>query len=244
MGFFSGLLSGGLGGAVLGSVVPGIGTALGAGLGAISGGISSWQSDRRASDAFNRNAVLSWDMWNATNNYNSPVNQMRRFKAAGLNPNLIYGGMSNVSQPSFVRSEPAVESGNSVLDTLRYLQGFDLQERELALKSAQTLGSLELAKQSSLRSEKELALHEKIADQNYLLKSSMLPLEKELLKSRIAALDAGLSDAGFDISDLTDYASSIPIVGSMIKKLGRDYSKNARNLERRSKYRSKKNKLK
>lgn len=31
------------------------------------------------------------EMWNRQNEYNSPVNQMERFKSAGLNPNLIYG---------------------------------------------------------------------------------------------------------------------------------------------------------
>lgn len=31
------------------------------------------------------------DMWNRNNEYNSPINQMNRFNAAGLNPNLIYG---------------------------------------------------------------------------------------------------------------------------------------------------------
>src|SRR5882672_8403832 len=41
-------------------------------------------------------------MWNRQNDYNSPANQMSRFKAAGLNPNMIYGsgsgGSGNASQ--------------------------------------------------------------------------------------------------------------------------------------------------
>lgn len=37
-------------------------------------------------------ALSDWDRQNA---YNSPIAQMDRFKAAGLNPNLIYGQMSN-----------------------------------------------------------------------------------------------------------------------------------------------------
>lgn len=36
-------------------------------------------------------------MWHMSNEYNSPANQMRLFKEAGLNPNLIYGQMSDVS---------------------------------------------------------------------------------------------------------------------------------------------------
>lgn len=34
------------------------------------------------------------EMWNMTNEYNSPVQQMQRLKDAGLNPNLVYGGGS------------------------------------------------------------------------------------------------------------------------------------------------------
>lgn len=34
------------------------------------------------------------EMWNRQNDYNSPVNQMARLKAAGLNPNMIYGSGS------------------------------------------------------------------------------------------------------------------------------------------------------
>ena len=36
-------------------------------------------------------------MWHMSNEYNSPANQMRLFKEAGLNPNLAYGQLSDVS---------------------------------------------------------------------------------------------------------------------------------------------------
>lgn len=36
-------------------------------------------------------------MWHMSNEYNSPANQMRLFKEAGLNPNLVYGQMSDIS---------------------------------------------------------------------------------------------------------------------------------------------------
>lgn len=36
-------------------------------------------------------------MWHMSNEYNSPANQMRLLKEAGLNPNLIYGQMSDTS---------------------------------------------------------------------------------------------------------------------------------------------------
>lgn len=37
------------------------------------------------------------ESWNRQNDYNSPVNQMARYKAAGLNPNQIYGSGSSSS---------------------------------------------------------------------------------------------------------------------------------------------------
>jgi len=44
---------------------------------------------------------IDWntDMWNKTNEYNSPLMQMQRFKAAGLNPHLIYGQGTIAQQP-------------------------------------------------------------------------------------------------------------------------------------------------
>lgn len=45
----------------------------------------------------NRNWAL--EDWERTNQYNTPAMQMARFKAAGLNPHLIYGNGTEVSQP-------------------------------------------------------------------------------------------------------------------------------------------------
>jgi len=47
-------------------------------------------------------------MWNMSNQYNSPQQQMARLKAAGLNPNMVYGsgsaaGLSSGKAPEYVR---------------------------------------------------------------------------------------------------------------------------------------------
>lgn len=44
-----------------------------------------------------QNIEEQWKMWNATNNYNSYVEQMARARAAGLNPNLVYGQSQTTS---------------------------------------------------------------------------------------------------------------------------------------------------
>lgn len=181
MGIFSGLFSGGALGGLFGAANSAVGGPLGAALGAVAGGFSSWSRKKAYSDAWHRSSDLTWDFWHAQNAYNDPAAQMQRFKAAGLNPNLIYGHMGNSPGPSFVRSEP--EETTDFLEQLRYLQGFDLQERQLALQTANSAANLELAKANSLRNDRELSMEE-----------SLLPYKKALLEARISAFERGEGD--------------------------------------------------
>ena len=57
---------------------------LGGFLDGIIGGISQSSENQK-------NRAFQEKMWNMQNEYNKPINQMARFKEAGLNPNLIYG---------------------------------------------------------------------------------------------------------------------------------------------------------
>lgn len=87
-GFDSGL------GNVLGGIVTGAASSLFKGL------ANNYASDRD----WSRNAAMSWQMWQANNEYNHPKNVMARYREAGLNPNLIYGQMPQASQPAAVHS--------------------------------------------------------------------------------------------------------------------------------------------
>lgn len=60
-------------------------------IGQINSAITNWQSQKFSSNMYKRQYRDSLDFWDKQNEYNSPANQMARFKAAGLNPNLIYG---------------------------------------------------------------------------------------------------------------------------------------------------------
>ena len=51
------------------------------------------------------------ELWNLTNQYNSPAAQMQRYQDAGLNPNLIYGQSNTASAPASA-SAPSFRSGN------------------------------------------------------------------------------------------------------------------------------------
>lgn len=59
------------------------------------------------------------EMWNIQNEYNLPENQMARLKAAGLNPNLVYGSSGGIS-------------GNTV-SNIPKTQSFGVQREQLQL---------------------------------------------------------------------------------------------------------------
>lgn len=95
---------------------------IGSGIGALSNIYTNQQNIRYQQQANEQNIQLQreinqqnideqWKMWEATNKYNSPVEQMARYRAAGLNPNLIYG-QSNTAQSMNVgtASAPQVQS--------------------------------------------------------------------------------------------------------------------------------------
>lgn len=64
---------------------------------------SQWQQQENEK-AYQR----SLNMWNLQNEYNSPTQQMARIRAAGLNPNLVYGnGVTGNSSGSTPQYEPA-----------------------------------------------------------------------------------------------------------------------------------------
>lgn len=58
----------------------------------IGGAVDYTVQNRLAEKAFQRNRDFYWETWNATNQYNSPVQVMARMKEAGLNPALMYAG--------------------------------------------------------------------------------------------------------------------------------------------------------
>jgi hypothetical protein len=72
-------------------------------------------------------------MWDKTNQYNTPANQMQRFGAAGLNPNLIYDKVSNSLPAASMPKYTPPERTFKVPDTMQILNQF----QDFALKSKQ-----------------------------------------------------------------------------------------------------------
>lgn len=96
--------------AAAGSIIAG---GIGAGGGFIQGHFNRKQQRRNVDTTIRANRELAeyaykkdLEMWNRQNEYNSPSAQMKRFKAGGLNPHLIYGqgsvaGNTSGSAPSY-----------------------------------------------------------------------------------------------------------------------------------------------
>lgn len=134
-------------GAILGSVVPGIGTALGAVAGGALGVGVGMMADQQAKkqnkaidhqnaaqqaaiDRANEYSMYTWDL---ANQYNDPKEQMKRLKAAGLNPNLVYGGgnvtgnttgVADNAGAASVQGHVVANKFDSAMKTLSLAQGF------------------------------------------------------------------------------------------------------------------------
>ena len=80
-------------------------------------------------------------MWNLQNEYNTPANQMKRYREAGLNPNLIYGNGSSSAGNATSAPEMTAHQGGAgkFLELLSWFVGLKGQlseQKNEALKTA------------------------------------------------------------------------------------------------------------
>lgn len=184
-----------------------------AGAASIIGGIISKNSQKNANEDQKQFALQQYGQqrsdaladYQMQNEYNSPTAQMARYKAAGLNPNLIYGNV-NTSSPSVRSSDfgqyspkpvdisPAIrglgEAGSSTL-----LNSYDVQFKEAqtdnlraqntvilqdaVLKKAQTIATLQNAGKTSVdtsAAEFQLGQQQRLADTQF--EAATLNLQK------------------------------------------------------------------
>lgn len=145
-----------------------------------------------------QNIQNQWDMWNATNEYNTPANQMARFKAAGLNPHLIYGQSNStnpVSIPSMGTPEiqaPQIKAPKSNLGALQEmfekLSKIPIINEQLSLIHSNAEIAAEKAKQEKINTT--------IADQ---------------YKTDLAKYDWFAKDVDYNI--LVEYAKELGLIG-------------------------------
>jgi hypothetical protein len=108
--------------------------------GNIANAISTTKTNQRQQDynaqMYDRQRADALADWNMQNAYNSPSQQMQRFKEAGLNPNLIYGQMTNspvvrstdMKTPDFVAPKTG-DLGNTLS---KY---FETRQQDLTIKN-------------------------------------------------------------------------------------------------------------
>ncbi|WNK13131.1 MAG: DNA pilot protein [Microvirus sp.] len=107
----------------------------------IAGIFTNKANKKYATQMYDRQRSDSLADWNMQNQYNSPAEQMSRFKEAGLNPNLIYGQMSNsptVRSSSVPSYEGKVPQISPLSNTLMQSYDMKLKDAQVNLIKAQT----------------------------------------------------------------------------------------------------------
>lgn len=161
-------------------IAPGIGL-----ISSLGEGLFNISAQNKANEQNQKNMMMqrqwSIDDWNRNNAYNSPAAQMERFKAAGLNPNLIYG-QTNTAAP--VRSSDTARIQAPQVNGLAQsmLAGF-MAMYDLQKKQAETNN---LEKQKDLIEANIRLANSNIANRNFDLgyKKDALDYNLEFLQQR------------------------------------------------------------
>lgn len=159
-------------------LIPGIGAA-GEVFGAISQGTQNRANRRYNDKVMWRQRMWALEDWNRQNEYNSPAAQMERLKAAGLNPNLVYGHGATAMSTQQPRSAqgggpegkaPRLDmSGPAMMYLTQMMQQKEMQLKDAqiatgwndaALRAAQTLQALQGYEGSKF----DLGQRQKLAD--------------------------------------------------------------------------------
>lgn len=101
------LLIFGLGEAASAALISGAASAVSTGSQVAGNAAKNKKQRRWQNEDWHKRSVDQWAMWTANNNYNHPREQMKRFREAGLNPNLIYGSAANGGMSSPVQKPSA-----------------------------------------------------------------------------------------------------------------------------------------
>lgn len=113
---------------------------------AATGILGNVLNNRYAKKQLERQNEFNKEMWALDNAYNSPAAQMERLRAAGLNPNLVYGNGSAVNTSKGpVRSDdylkvpsPTGDLGSILGDSLATFQDVRMKEAQIDNIQAQT----------------------------------------------------------------------------------------------------------
>lgn len=136
-------------------------------------------------------------MWDKQNEYNSPLAQMERYKAAGLNPNLIYGsgsasaGSANSSVKATVPQYQNPLRGMQFQNTLDTLLQFQNIKKEQALtNNVETVSDLN--RQKKLNEEMKnllLGIDQKIKNLQFDTQTKLQPYQIQLKEREVSKMN-------------------------------------------------------
>ena len=155
----------------------------------------NYQYNKQLSEQAYRQNMQAWHEQNA---YNSPIAQMGRLKAAGLNPALMYGQMEsgNAGSPPELQYSP-VEMANpmaglasNITSAMSVAREYELLESQKEMNEAKALESI--SKSNLNEAEKDLAY------KKFGLDVDRFELEKKVADANIGVLNANARKLGLD----------------------------------------------
>lgn len=213
------------------------GSAIGA-IGNVVGGLMQGHAQREANRANMELAKYSYDknleQWNRENEYNSPSAQMERYKAAGLNPNLIYsqqntaGNSPQMSTPQIAPvtgpAQGLTNAFNTISQMANFVLGLERQKAEIAKIHADTHSVEYMNRLNDYFYNDEVAQRNRaysFQDFMYQLNTQKNSAEWDFRKSQLANL-AALLPYEFDYKKeklLTDYNNYNPLMTARLRGL-------------------------
>lgn len=183
-----------------------------------------------AREMYERQKTDNLAFWNLQNDYNSPANQMARFKAAGLNPNLIYGqgnagnagslSAPSTTTPQFQNTRPG--DALTSLSALSAIYDLDIKAAQVDNLRAQNSVILQDAVLRAAQVASTTTGTEKTQfDLDFLRDTRSISLEakREALRQLRTNIDLSISQNARDaVKDATSVQEAITRMGNMVEQ--------------------------
>jgi len=186
-------------------ILPVLGAIGGAALNFLGGQTGAGMQQRRNMELAKYQYQMDMRMMRYMNRYNTPANQMKRFEAAGLNPNLVYGQGSSGNMESMPR-HPQIEPANFQESFMQ----LGTQFQQMLLMKAQTDLTQNKAdesgvKQDLMKAQQDLIKANPLMNESYVsalvrnLEYTARVKESQSIKENFLAKGFRTKDGGYSI---------------------------------------------